>query len=78
MFRFAPLVSLALASTVFAQTYTATYTPDDAPDKSEQGQSGTNKCGSGNDQNSMCQNVYGERLYHPLAPIVPEAGNVER
>ena len=51
---FSLLVSVALA-----QTYTATYTPSDAPKISEQGQSGTNQCGSGSDQSSMCQNVYG-------------------
>lgn len=59
MFRSAPLVSLTLASVVLAQTYSATYTPQDAPKTSEQGQSGTNQCGTGNDQNSMCQNVFG-------------------
>ena len=62
------LVSLlALASTAFAQTYTATYTPDDAPKISEQGQSGTNQCGSGSDQGSMCQNVYGA----PMSACLP-------
>ncbi|KAG7439360.1 uncharacterized protein BT62DRAFT_983444 [Guyanagaster necrorhizus] len=44
-------------STVSAQ-YSATYLPDTAPDTSEQGQSGTNKCGTTSSQNSMCQNVY--------------------
>ncbi|KAI0316225.1 hypothetical protein OF83DRAFT_1196582 [Amylostereum chailletii] len=41
-----------------AQTYTATYTPDDAPDHSEGGQSGTNRCGTGYSQTSMCQNAF--------------------
>ena len=60
MTRSAAFLSLALgASVVLAQTYTATYTPSDAPKISEQGQSGTNQCGSGSDQSSMCQNVYG-------------------
>lgn len=67
MFRSAPVVSLALASVVFAQTYSATYTPQDAPSKSEQGQSGTNQCGTGSDQNSMCQNVFGAfSITHPF------------
>ncbi|TBU28064.1 hypothetical protein BD311DRAFT_739549 [Dichomitus squalens] len=84
MFRLAPLASLALASAVFAQSYTATYTPDDAPDKSEQGQAGTNKCGTGNDQNSMCQNVYVNSLddFCLFAPPNPGAsstiGDTER
>jgi hypothetical protein len=34
------------------------YTPENAPDKSEQGQSGTNQCGTGSDPNSMCQNAF--------------------
>ncbi|KAK0491692.1 hypothetical protein EDD18DRAFT_1311055 [Armillaria luteobubalina] len=44
-------------SRVSAQ-YSATYLPDTAPDTSEQGQSGTNKCGTTSSQDSMCQNVY--------------------
>ncbi|KAK0218515.1 hypothetical protein EDD85DRAFT_781045 [Armillaria nabsnona] len=44
-------------STVGAQ-YSATYLPDTAPDTSEQGQTGTNKCGTTSSQTSMCQNVY--------------------
>lgn len=58
MFRFAPLVSLTLASIALAQTYSATYLPTNAPKTTEQGQSGTNQCGTGHDQNSMCQNAY--------------------
>ena len=45
---------------VHAQTYTATYLPSNAPDKSEQGQTGTNKCGTGSNQTSQCQNAYSE------------------
>ncbi|KAM5543465.1 hypothetical protein V8D89_002716 [Ganoderma adspersum] len=78
MFRSAPLVSLTLASVVLAQTYSATYTPQDAPNKSEQGQSGTNQCGTGNDQNSMCQNVYVNSLddFCLFAPPTPGPGSV--
>ena len=61
----ATFFSLTLASAVLAQTYTATCTPSDAPKTSEQGQSGTNQCGSGSDQTSMCQNVYGASFLAP-------------
>ncbi|TBU28061.1 hypothetical protein BD311DRAFT_353625 [Dichomitus squalens] len=50
--------ALALASVAVSQTYSATYLPSNAPKQSEEGQSGTNQCGSGNDQNSTCQNLY--------------------
>ena len=48
----------ALASVAAAQTYSATYLPSNAPAISEQGQSGTNKCGTGSNQTSVCQNAY--------------------
>ncbi|KAI1794317.1 hypothetical protein LXA43DRAFT_883724 [Ganoderma leucocontextum] len=72
------LVSLTLASAVFAQSYTATYTPEDAPKISEQGQSGTNQCGTGTDQNSMCQNVFVNSLddFCLYAPPNPGRGSV--
>lgn len=41
-----------------AQSYSATYLPSNAPDHSEAGQSGTNKCGVGLNQTSNCQNAY--------------------
>ncbi|SJL18190.1 uncharacterized protein ARMOST_21768 [Armillaria ostoyae] len=50
-------IFLATLSSVGAQ-YTATYLPDTAPDTTEQGQTGTNKCGTTSSQDSMCQNVY--------------------
>ncbi|GJE85190.1 hypothetical protein PsYK624_012680 [Phanerochaete sordida] len=55
----APL-TFALLSLPFvrAQTYSATYAPSSLPDQTEEGQSGTNKCGTSNHQDSMCQNVY--------------------
>ncbi|KAI0266457.1 hypothetical protein BC834DRAFT_823907 [Gloeopeniophorella convolvens] len=53
-----PLVlSLGLIS-VRAQTYSATYLPSNAPVHSEQGQAGTNKCGTNSNQTSQCQNAY--------------------
>ncbi|KAG9107339.1 hypothetical protein FRC07_008643, partial [Ceratobasidium sp. 392] len=51
------LASAAFVSSVAGQ-YTATYDPANLPDKSEAEQSGTNNCGTGNSQDSMCQNVY--------------------
>ncbi|KAI0090362.1 hypothetical protein BDY19DRAFT_939852 [Irpex rosettiformis] len=53
---FVALVALPLL--VSAQTYSATYLPNTAPKTTEQGQSGTNQCGTDSSQTSMCQNVY--------------------
>ncbi len=47
-----------LAASALAQTYSATYTPGNAPNQTEQGQEGTNACGTTNSQTSMCQNSY--------------------
>jgi len=52
------LVSLSVVLPAYAQTYSATYSPDSLPDKSETGQTGTNKCGTVSSQNSTCQNSY--------------------
>ncbi|KAJ9124152.1 hypothetical protein QFC22_000949 [Naganishia vaughanmartiniae] len=46
------LPALALAQ------YTATYYPDNLPKTTEDGQAGTNQCGTGSSQDSMCQNAY--------------------
>ncbi|KAI0641490.1 hypothetical protein C8Q79DRAFT_314300 [Trametes meyenii] len=84
MFRFASLLSLTLASGALAQTYSATYLPSTAPKTTEQGQSGTNQCGDGHDQNSMCQNAYLNSLddFCLFAPPQPGPdsviGNTER
>jgi len=43
--------------TVNAQ-YTATYDPNNLPPTTEQGQTGTNECGTGSNQTSQCQNLY--------------------
>ena len=51
-------IALALPLVAHAQTYSATYVPSDAPNQSEQGQTGTNQCGTGSNQTSQCQNVY--------------------
>ncbi|CUA67923.1 hypothetical protein RSOLAG22IIIB_13573 [Rhizoctonia solani] len=53
-----PLLASAVFVSSVAGQYTATYDPANLPDKSEAEQSGTNKCGTENSQDSMCQNVY--------------------
>ena len=54
--------SLFLATTA---QYSATYLPSNAPPTTEQGQVGTNQCGTALNQTSMCQNAYSERaMYH--------------
>lgn len=54
------IVISSLAAGALAQTYSATYLPSNAPNQSEQGQAGTNKCGTGHSDTSMCQNAYCE------------------
>ncbi|KAH9956486.1 hypothetical protein BC827DRAFT_749602 [Russula dissimulans] len=44
--------------TVRAQTYTATYTPSDLPNQTEQGQAGTNQCSNTYNQTSQCQTAW--------------------
>lgn len=66
------LVSLSLVLGVHAQTYSATYNPNNLPDQTETGQTGTNKCGTGSSQNSTCQNVYSAPIdSHTPAPTIP-------
>src|SRR5258708_2141807 len=55
-----PLVFLLARVGVHAQTYSATYLPSNAPAQSQQGQTGTNQCGTGSNQTSICQNAYSE------------------
>jgi len=52
------IVLSSLAAGALAQTYSATYLPSNAPNQSEQGQAGTNKCGTSHSDTSMCQNAY--------------------
>jgi len=58
MFALFFLVTVALVARTRAQTYTATYLPSNAPDHSQDGQYGTNQCGTGSSQDSLCQNAY--------------------
>lgn len=58
------IMSLRIATTALAfilganAQYTATYDPNNLPQKTENGQVGTNQCGEANSQTSLCQNVY--------------------
>ncbi|KIY72666.1 hypothetical protein CYLTODRAFT_417675 [Cylindrobasidium torrendii FP15055 ss-10] len=52
------LSSVLLASDIALGQYSATYTPGDLPETSEEGQSGTNRCGDGFNQTSSCQTAY--------------------
>ncbi|KAF8328096.1 uncharacterized protein EI90DRAFT_3155849 [Cantharellus anzutake] len=85
------LTSLALlgASLVSAQTFTApvpsysaTYLPYNAPNRTEKGQFGTNQCGTKSSQDSVCQNSYLSTLddFCLWAPPTPNGliGNTER
>ncbi|KAI0291096.1 hypothetical protein BC826DRAFT_955865 [Russula brevipes] len=69
---------------VRAQTYTTTYQASSLPVQSEQGQTGTNQCGTGYNQTSLCQNVYINSLQDFCLFAPPDAnsnstiGNTER
>ncbi|KAF8885286.1 hypothetical protein CPB85DRAFT_1181889, partial [Mucidula mucida] len=52
------VVHLSLFLTCASAQYSATYMPDTAPETTEEGQTGTNKCGTESSQTSMCQNAY--------------------
>lgn len=69
-----PLVLHFGLVSVHAQTYTATYLPSNAPAKSEEGQSGTNQCGTTSNQTSQCQNAYINSLSDFCLFGPPEAG----
>ncbi|KAG5732230.1 hypothetical protein E4T56_gene11495 [Termitomyces sp. T112] len=78
------LAVLALPLAVRAQTHSATFLPSDAPDHSEQGQAGTNRCGTAFNQTSSCQNAFINSItdwciWAPPSPG-PDAviGNTER
>ncbi|KII87737.1 hypothetical protein PLICRDRAFT_42246 [Plicaturopsis crispa FD-325 SS-3] len=72
------LFAIALTSFAEAQTYTATYLPSNTPDHSEQGQTGTNRCGTGFNQTGLCQNAYLNAVddFCLFAPPEPGPGSV--
>ncbi|KAF8223017.1 hypothetical protein L208DRAFT_1412509 [Tricholoma matsutake] len=85
---YCPSVTLFLFLAVFlganAQSYSATYLPSNAPNQTQQGQTGTNQCGTSVNQASNCQNVYVNSVedWCIFGPPNPGAGssigNIER
>lgn len=68
-----------------AYPYSSTYVPAPSalPQKSEQQQTGTNACGTGSNQTSMCQNLYLNSatdfcLWAPPGPQPQGVGDAER
>lgn len=71
------LVALSFGLSLRAQSYSATYLPSNAPNHSEKGQIGTNKCGTAANQTSLCQNAYLNSLddFCLFAPPKPGKGS---
>ncbi|KAJ3501165.1 hypothetical protein NLJ89_g9464 [Agrocybe chaxingu] len=80
----AVLAVVLLSKYINAQTYSATYLPSNVPPTTEEGQTGTNQCGTGLNQTSDCQNLYINSVtdFCLFAPPNPGAdsviGNTER
>ncbi|KAK7061288.1 hypothetical protein R3P38DRAFT_3488901, partial [Favolaschia claudopus] len=69
------LTFLPLLSTVTADhIYSATYLPSNVPAQTEEGQTGTNQCGTGLNQTSMCQTAYMNSLEDWCVWAPPESG----
>ncbi|KAF8211633.1 hypothetical protein K438DRAFT_1752329 [Mycena galopus ATCC 62051] len=69
------LTALSVVSTVAADhIYSATYLPSNLPAQTEEGQSGTNQCGTGFNQSALCQTVYMNSLTDWCLWGPPEAG----
>lgn len=69
------MLNLLVVSPLLAYTlaqYTATYLPSNVPAQTEQGQFGTNKCGTGSNQSSICQNLYSAFVYLLLVTRLSE------
>jgi hypothetical protein len=52
------LLALPILALGASAQYTATYDPHNLPPSSEDGQYGTNACGTTSSQSSKCQNAY--------------------
>ena len=88
MRRFAPwaVVYILVCGILWVRSqYTATYVPGNTtlPETSEEGQAGTNRCGEGSNDLSMCQNLYLNSatdfcLWGPQGPEPVGIGNSER
>lgn len=70
-----------LATLAKGQTYSATYSPTNLPDTTEQGQSGTNQCNGTSSSDSKCQNLFVNSIddFCLFAPDTTQPiGNAER
>ncbi|KAJ7067883.1 hypothetical protein C8F01DRAFT_1116102 [Mycena amicta] len=67
-------LSATLAARAATPTYSATYLPSNIPAQTEEGQAGTNQCGTGFNQTSMCQNAYLNSLEDWCVWAPPEPG----
>jgi hypothetical protein len=67
------ITALLLAKCTSAQ-YSATYLPSNAPDKTQNGQAGTNQCGTALNQTSECQNAYSGYLKSHLSTLIDVTG----
>ncbi|KAJ7929110.1 hypothetical protein B0H13DRAFT_2652631 [Mycena leptocephala] len=70
-------LSLLLTVNAASPTYSATYLPSNIPEHTEEGQAGTNQCGTALNQTSQCQNAYMNALddWCLWAPPEPGAGS---
>ncbi|KAJ6543903.1 hypothetical protein B0H19DRAFT_1267218 [Mycena capillaripes] len=68
------LTALSLLLAVNAATYSATYLPSNIPDHTEEGQTGTHRCGTGLNQTSECQTAYMNSLEDWCLWAPPEPG----
>jgi len=80
--RTTSVLSLLLGALSVHAQYTATYDPNTLPPTTEQDQIGTNQCGTGNNQTSLCQNLYVNSIsdWCVWSPHSPNSviGNVEQ
>ncbi|KAJ7229121.1 hypothetical protein GGX14DRAFT_488077, partial [Mycena pura] len=67
-------LSLILAVNAARPTYSATYLPSNVPARTEQGQAGTNRCGTALNQSSLCQDAYMNSLEDWCLWAPPEPG----
>ncbi|KAJ8082890.1 hypothetical protein AAF712_003565 [Marasmius tenuissimus] len=84
MFKIPSAILVSSIALQVAAQYSATFSPDNLPDKTQEGQTGTNKCGTQSNQTSQCQNAYinGVDDFCLFAPPEPGpqsvVGNTER
>jgi len=71
---FFTVLPLAFLVGVRAQTYTATWTPSTLPDKTQDGQAGTNLCSNTYNQTSQCQTAWVNNLEDFCIWAPPDSG----